>query len=68
MQTITLNNGVHMPMLGLGVFQAAPEAMSLSEWHSGRLLLVNDTKGKREEIKLKVTAGEAIPEIKRTWE
>ncbi|MDQ7745135.1 PAS domain S-box protein [Hydrogenophaga pseudoflava] len=23
-------------------FQAAPEAMSLSEWHSGRLLLVND--------------------------
>lgn len=24
-------------------FQAAPEAMSLSEWHSGRLLLVNDT-------------------------
>ena len=33
-----------------------------------KLLLVNDTKGKREEIKLKVTAGEAIPEIKRTWE
>ncbi len=33
-----------------------------------KILLVNDTKGKREEIKLKVTAGEAIPEIKRTWE
>ena len=26
MRTITLNNGVRMPMLGLGVFQAAPEA------------------------------------------
>ncbi|QWF17047.1 aldo/keto reductase [Lysobacter capsici] len=26
MQTITLNNGVVMPMLGLGVFQAPPEA------------------------------------------
>lgn len=24
------------------VFQAAPEAMSLGDWHSGRLLLVND--------------------------
>lgn len=33
-----------------------------------KVLLVNDTKGKREEIKLKVTAGEAVPEIKRTWE
>jgi len=33
-----------------------------------KILLVNDTKGKREEIKLKVTAGEAVPEIKRTWE
>ncbi len=33
-----------------------------------KILLVNDTKGKREEIKLKVSAGEAIPEIKRTWE
>ncbi|HNN93550.1 MAG TPA: serine/threonine-protein kinase, partial [Pseudomonadota bacterium] len=33
-----------------------------------KILLVNDTKGKREEIKLKVNAGEAVPEIKRTWE
>ena len=35
---------------------------------SHKILLVNDTKGKREEIKLKVTAGEEIPEIKRNWE
>lgn len=35
---------------------------------SHKILLVNDSKGKREEIKLKVTADEAIPEIKRTWE
>jgi hypothetical protein len=33
-----------------------------------KILLVNDTKGKREEIKLKVSAGDAIPEIKRTWD
>lgn len=26
MQTTTLNNGVTMPMLGLGVFQSPPEA------------------------------------------
>ena len=32
------------------------------------VLLVNDTKGKRETIKLKVSAGESIPPITRTWQ
>lgn len=32
------------------------------------LLLVNDSKGKRETIKLKVVAGEKINPITRTWE
>jgi hypothetical protein len=35
---------------------------------SHKILLVNDTKGKREEIKVKVIAGEPLPEIKRSWE
>ena len=37
MQTITLNNGVHMPMLGLGVFQAAPETTAAAVQEALRL-------------------------------
>ncbi len=33
-----------------------------------KILLVNDTKGKREEIKLKVNPGEPLADIKRTWD
>ena len=32
------------------------------------ILLVNDSKGKRESIKVKVSAGEKVPPITRTWE
>lgn len=32
------------------------------------ILLVNDIKGKRESIKVKVTAGEKLPPITRSWE
>ncbi len=35
---------------------------------SHKLLLVNDSKGKRQEIKIKATAGEAVPEVKLNWE
>jgi diketogulonate reductase-like aldo/keto reductase len=37
MQTITLNNGVAMPMLGLGVFQAPPEATAAAVQEALRL-------------------------------
>lgn len=35
---------------------------------SHTILLVNDVKGKREEVKIKVTAGEKVPPINRVWE
>lgn len=35
---------------------------------SHKLLLVNDSKGKRQELKIKATAGEAVPEVKLNWE
>ena len=32
------------------------------------VLLMNDSKGKRESIKVKVPAGEKLPPITRSWE
>lgn len=35
---------------------------------SHTILLVNDVKGKRDQIKIKVVAGEKVPPINRVWE